>query len=195
MIPGIGWKESWMDFAANGKWMLAGTGQQDWSTAPLSAVIEQIVSVHHEYLKVELPRIQRQLDAVYAANQRGTASLAPLPGIFFLMKDAIELHMHKEESTVFPAISSAERAVKSGQAGLSTGDLALPICAMLGEHESTICSLDQIREITNGYTLPADASELHRDLFVALEALERDVRSYMQLENEILFPRATALQS
>jgi regulator of cell morphogenesis and NO signaling len=184
-----------MDFAANSESMLTADGPQHLRTAPLSAVIEHIVSVHHEYLKVELPRIQRQLDAVYAANQRGVATLAPLPGIFFLMKDDLDLHMHKEESTVFPAIARAERAAKAGRVGFRAGELALPICAMLAEHESAMSSLDQIREITRNYAPPSHASDLHRNLFVGLEALERDIRSHIHLENEVLFPRATALQS
>jgi regulator of cell morphogenesis and NO signaling len=184
-----------MDFAANTDSMLAAAGPQHFKTAPLSSVIEHIVSVHHEYLKVELPRIQRQLDAVYAANQRGAATLAPLPGIFFLLKDELDLHMHKEEATLFPAIARAERAAKGGRAGFRAGELALPICAMLAEHESAMSSLEQIREITCNYAPPPDAGDLHRNLFVGLEALERDIRSHVHLENEILFPRATALQA
>src|SRR5215472_194181 len=104
-----------MDFAANSKSMLATAGRQLWRTAPLSAVIEHIVSVQHEYLRAELPRIQRQLDLVCAANERGSAMLAPLPGILFLMKDDLDLHMHREEFTLFPAITGAERAVQAGQ--------------------------------------------------------------------------------
>jgi regulator of cell morphogenesis and NO signaling len=186
-------EEERMDFAANSKSMLTAAGQQHWRTAPLSAVIQHIVSVHHEYLKVELPRIQRQLDLVYAANQRGSAMLAPLPGIFFLMKDDLDLHMHKEECTLFPAITRAERAAQAGRVGLPAGELALSICAMLAEHEGAVASLDDIRDITRNYALPPHACDLHRNLFVALEALERDIRSHIHLENEVLFQRATAL--
>src|SRR5947209_7772975 len=71
---------------------------RDWNAEPLAALIGHIVSVHHEYLKLELPRIQKRLEAVYAAHrERDAATLAPLPGIFFIMKDELELHMHKEE--------------------------------------------------------------------------------------------------
>jgi regulator of cell morphogenesis and NO signaling len=177
----------------NSQSMLIAGGQQDWKTVPLSVLIRHIVSVHHEYLKIELLRIQRQLDAVYAASHRGVATLAPLPGIFFLMKDELDLHMHKEESTLFPAIARAERAAKARQAGYRADELAFPICAMLAEHESAVSSLDEIREITRNYTVPDHACDLHRNLFVGLETLERDLRSHVDLENEVLFSRATAL--
>ncbi len=93
----------------------ATSGTQDWKTGSLAALIDHIVSVHHEYLKLELPRIQKRLDLVLAARrERDAATLAPLPEIFFLMKDELELHVHKEERMLFPAIEESERVAKSG---------------------------------------------------------------------------------
>lgn len=174
----------------------AAPGTQDWKTESLGALIGHIVSVHHEYLKLELPRIQKRLNLVLAAHrERDAATLARLPEIFFLMKDELELHMHKEERMLFPAIEESERAAKCGcLPPFPFGSLAHPIRVMLAEHESAGASLDQVRAITKNYALPSHACETYRALFKGFEALERDLHMHIHLENNILFPRALALQ-
>lgn len=173
----------------------AAPGTQDWKAEPLSALISHIVSVHHEYLKLEMPRIQKRLEKVYAAHkERDSATLAPLPGIFFMMKEELEHHMAKEERMLFPAIVAAERATKAGGAApFQSGSLANPIRVMLAEHESAGESLEQIRTITKNFELPSHACETYRALFKGFEALERDLHMHIHLENNILFPRALAL--
>jgi regulator of cell morphogenesis and NO signaling len=182
---------------AVGETMISATpGTQDWKTESLAALIDHIVSVHHEYLKLELPRIQKRLDLVLAAHrERDSATLAPLPEIFFLMKDELELHMHKEERMLFPAIEESERAAKSGcLPPFPFASLANPVRVMLGEHESAGASLDQVRVITKNCELPSHACQTYRALFKGFEALERDLHMHIHLENNILFPRALALQ-
>ena len=175
----------------------AAAGQTDWSAVPLSALVAHIVSVHHWYLKLELPRIQRQLEAVYAIHrERDAATLAPLPGLLFLMTEDLYLHMHKEESTLFHVIEESEQGTNCGfPASSSFGTLASIIDMMLAEHENVTSSLEQIRRITRNYEIPSHASKAYRSLFQRFEALERDLHTHIHLENDILFPRALALQA
>jgi regulator of cell morphogenesis and NO signaling len=111
------------------------------------------------------------------------------------MKDELDLHMHKEESVLFPAIEEIERAAKGGHPACHVGALVYPIRMMLAEHESASSSMKQIREITRNYTAPAHACDLHRKLFLSFEALEHDLQRHIHLENEILFPKSLTLQS
>ena len=177
--------------------MLCGApGVRDWKTEPLAVLIDHIVSVHHSYLKLELPSIQKRLESVYSAHrERDAATLAPLPRIFFIMKDELETHMHKEERLLFPAIKELERAAKRGaRPHFPFGSVANPIRVMLAEHESAGAALDQIRAITRNYELPSHACDMYRALFKGFEALERDLHLHIHLENNILFPKAIALQ-
>ncbi len=168
---------------------------RDWTAAPLSELIAHIVSIHHQYLKVELPKIQKRLQEVYATHrERHAATLAPLPGIFFLLTDELRLHMHKEERTLFPAIEESEQVAKGGYPPAQLGTLANPIFVMLAEHESVESSLEQIRRITRDYKLPPHACDPYQMLFLGFEALEREIQTHFDLENKILFPRALALQ-
>jgi len=103
--------------------------------------------------------------------------------------------MHKEECTLFPAIEETERAANGGHPASHVGELIYPIRVMLAEHESATASMEKIRQITRDYAAPAHACDLYRGLFWAFAELERDLQRHIRLENDILFPRALALQS
>ena len=171
-------------------------GTRDWKAEPLAALICHIVSVHHEYLRLELPRIQKRLAVVYATyRQRDASTLAPLPEIVFLLKGEIEVHMHKEQRMLFPAIEESERAARgANRPPFPFGRFANPINIMLAEHESAGASLDRIRKITRNYEIPSHACHTYRALFKDFRSLERDLHMHIHLENNILFPRALALQ-
>jgi regulator of cell morphogenesis and NO signaling len=161
-----------MRFGSNNDTMpSAAAGQSDWSAVPLSVLVAHIVSVHHGYLKLELPRIQKQLQAVYAIHrERDAATVAPLPGLFFLMTEDLHLHMHKEENTLFHAIEESEHGANRGfPASSSFGTPASLIDMMLAEHENVTWSLEQIRRITRNYEIPSHACEAYRSLFQRFE--------------------------
>jgi regulator of cell morphogenesis and NO signaling len=62
---------------------------------------------------------------------------------------------------------------------------------MVREHEDAGEALAQLRELTNGYTPPADACNTYRAMYDALHELERDMHQHVHKENNILFPKAT----
>jgi regulator of cell morphogenesis and NO signaling len=60
------------------------------------------------------------------------------------------------------------------------------------EHEAVGAALRRIRELTDGYTVPAEACNTWRALWRGLGALEKDLHQHIHLENNILFPKALA---
>ena len=52
-----------------------------------------------------------------------------------------------------------------------------------------------MRHLTRDYYIPEEACNTYRALFAALIELEADLHEHIHLENNILFPRATALQA
>lgn len=161
----------------------------DWNTAPLGALVKHIVSRHHEYLKLELPRLAQRLNKAIAICD----TLAPVADHFYPMQEELELHMHKEEMMLFPAIEQMARP--GGVAMFPFGSLSNPIRVMMAEHDSAFDALAEIRRATGNYSLSADAGAIQRELYDGLEALERDLREHVHLENDILFPRALGLES
>jgi regulator of cell morphogenesis and NO signaling len=162
----------------------------DWNSLSLAELIAHLISQHHEYLRIELPRLQQCLYTVYETYRaQDSATLASLPGLLFLMKDDLDLHMRKEELVLFPAIEQLER-----EAAASSG-LSSRIRTMLSEHDSTAEALSDIRRTTRDYQLPSHACDRYRALFQDFEALERGLQFHMYLEESILFPRALSLES
>ena len=62
------------------------------------------------------------------------------------------------------------------------------------EHEGAGGALMEIRKLTRGFEYPSYACSTVRALFDGLKALEADLHVHIHLENNILFPRAIALE-
>jgi regulator of cell morphogenesis and NO signaling len=62
------------------------------------------------------------------------------------------------------------------------------------EHDNAKQALARIREVTENFTLPADASATLAGLYAALQQLERDLLTHIREEDDILFPRTVALE-
>jgi regulator of cell morphogenesis and NO signaling len=52
-----------------------------------------------------------------------------------------------------------------------------------------------IRELTKGYLAPADGCTTYRVCMAELERFERDLHRHVHLENNVLFPKAVALEN
>jgi regulator of cell morphogenesis and NO signaling len=75
------------------------------------------------------------------------------------------------------------------------GTVANPIRMMMAEHDSAGDVLREIRTASNDYTPPADACMTFQTVYRALAEFEADLHQHIHLENNILFPRAIALES
>ena len=65
---------------------------------------------------------------------------------------------------------------------------------MLHEHDSVGAITAELRRLTNGYQTPEGACPTYHALFDALREFEADLHRHVHLENNILFPRAVALE-
>lgn len=172
--------------------------ETDWNRASLHDLIRHIIARHHEYLKLELPRLAERLQKVMRVyGERDKATLAPLPKLFSELHAELDLHLHKEEMILFPYIERVESAVNAGQPAPPApfGIIANPISMMEHEHDSAGAALRRIRECTNDYAVPGHACVTYRSLLEGLRELEQDLHMHIHLENNILFPRAIALEA
>jgi regulator of cell morphogenesis and NO signaling len=171
--------------------------QKEWSTAPLSELIQHIVDTHHAYLRRELPAIDARLEKVYRVyNQRYGPTLRGLPEVFAAMKSELDAHMLKEEMVLFLAVAAYESASLAGEELplAPFGSVANPIHMMEDEHESAGRALAQVRAITGNFEVPDYACVTYRALMNGLAELETDLHMHIHLENNILFPRAEQLE-
>jgi regulator of cell morphogenesis and NO signaling len=74
------------------------------------------------------------------------------------------------------------------------GTVENPIRTMEREHREAADSLRTIRALTHDYSAPDDGCATYRVCMAELEEFERDLHCHVHLENNVLFPRAIALE-
>jgi regulator of cell morphogenesis and NO signaling len=162
----------------------------------LKDLTRYIVEVHHSYLRSELPSLGRTIAKLENSHDNGHPEIAPLRRALSRLTDELHAHMKKEETVLFPAIRRMEQAVeeKHGLPAARFGSIRNPIWMMDQEHNGIISILREIRAFTGDYTLRDPECEMYRVLSQALQALESDIYDHIELENNVLFPKAMRLE-
>lgn len=171
--------------------------ERDWYTAPLHEITRHIVATHHHYLRSELPALAARIDKVVSVHgSRDRDNLPRLAEVFAALRSELELHLYKEEAILFPSIELYGRAQANNQPipPVPFGSIAAPISMMEREHGNAGDALGEIRTLTNNFTLPEFACSTVQALYAGLQALDADLHIHIHLENNILFPRAIALE-
>ena len=165
----------------------------DWLSAPLAALIDHILDTHHAYMKVQLPRVEALLAKVVQAHgDRHGAMLRAVSAVYGPMKAELDGHLAKEEMVLFPLVRALEGGAQPGS--FHCGSVRNPIRVMCMEHDSAGEALVELRRLTGNYAPPEDACNTFRALYFELADMERDLHRHIHLENNILFPRAIALE-
>jgi regulator of cell morphogenesis and NO signaling len=163
----------------------------------LRDLIQHINTRHHEYLKLELPRLRARLDRMAMRHpDRDDALLPRLREVFVEIQTDLELHLHKEEDILFPSIARMERAVSNGDPLPPSpfGSVRNPIGMMEHEHTRVEELLKSMRAIARDYAAPDYACANFRAVFNTLKELEADLHEHIRVENDILHRRAAALE-
>ena len=155
------------------------TDGRRWDEAPLEDLIQHLLDAFHQPLRDELPRLDAMAAKVLDVHgPKDPARLGELRQLVGQLRAELEQHMDKEEQVLFPMARAGIGPVPDG-----------PIQVLEAEHDEAGRALARLRELTNGFTVPADACNTWRALWAGLEALERDLHQHIHLENNILFPR------
>ncbi len=165
----------------------------DWNNVPLSLLVDHILDTHHAFLKEQMPRLDGLLTKVEKAHaERHAEMLGHLGRAYRALRAELEPHLMKEEQILFPAIKGID-AFMSGKGAKPLGQCAgivNPIRQMEHEHDSAGNLLAEMRRITDGYQLPADACQTFTALYDGMRAMEADLHEHIHLENNILFPKS-----
>jgi regulator of cell morphogenesis and NO signaling len=165
--------------------------------AKLAGLVRFIVDKYHADLRMELPRLGQMAAKVLDVHGAKHPDLLPaLAATFRGLREELEIHMIKEERVLFPYIQRLESAAAEGRDMPSSpfGSIQAPIGMMEHEHESAAQALARLRELTAGYTPPANACNTFRGLYHGLAELEKALHEHIHLENNVLFPRAAQLE-
>ena len=163
----------------------------DWTVDQLVA---HILSTHHSYVRTALPTISHYLRKLVAVHGARHPELVRIAAVFATVCAELQQHMMKEELVLFPYILELKDAGGGRPHASPFGTVQNPIRMMEREHQEAGDEMRRIRELTNNYTPPADACTTYRVAFAELARFERDLHVHVHLENNVLFPKAIALE-
>ncbi|MEX0877061.1 MAG: iron-sulfur cluster repair di-iron protein [Phycisphaerales bacterium] len=166
---------------------------QDPAKMGLAELADHIERVHHDFLRTELDRIMHLTAKVADAHGERDPRLAEVHRVFSGFREEMLTHMLKEEQVVFPMIRSLERKEPGEPCGC--GSIVDKIAALEADHDDSGSALERMHELTEGYAVAEGFCNTHRAMLDALSNLERDTHAHVHKENNILFVRATELES
>ncbi len=168
----------------------------DWQSTPLADLIAHISTIHHEYTRQAIARLGPLFDKVCAAHGANHPELFELRQTFGNLGAELTTHLMKEELVLFPYVERMEESVVQKEPIVASpfGSVQNPVAMMEHEHDSAGDALRRLRSDSNGFVPPPDGCASYQVLFRSLAELEADLHQHIHLENNILFPRAIALE-
>ena len=170
---------------------------KDWQNQPLADLIAHITGTHHVFVREECPRIEALASKVVGVHGQNHPELLQVQEIFSALAGELSVHLMKEEQVLFPYIFRLEESFVAGEPAPPAmfGTVVNPVRMMMQEHDGAGEAVRTLRSITHDYAVPADACISYRTLYEALQGFEADLHQHIHLENNILFPRAVAMES
>lgn len=169
---------------------------EDPKTWPLGRLIEHIERVHHRYVESRSTTLLQFLDKLCKVHGDRHPELFDIQREFQECAGAMAAHMKKEELILFPFINQLEKATLHGSELPKPhfGTVDNPIEMMEHEHVAEGERFERIAKLSNGYTNPPDGCTTYATAFAMLQEFEQDLHRHIHLENNILFPKAQALE-
>lgn len=168
----------------------------DFNTWPLDLLADYIEKKHHRYVTQTAPVLTAYLDKINKVHGQNHPELLEVLNLFIACQKELTSHMQKEEGMLFPHIR--KMALAEGKGGNMEmplfGTVQNPIEIMMMEHVDEGERFEKISSLTNKYTPPEDACSTYKVAFATLREFEEDLHAHIHLENNILFPKAIALE-
>lgn len=169
--------------------------EEDFESWELDMLIDHIVGVHHVYVKKANPTIREFVNRVKLVHGEHKPNVSEISDRFDALAHELEMHMHKEETILFPYIKKMIYAKKNGiRVPTPFGSVQNPINMMLAEHDSAGNELEVLQQLTEDYTPPKGACATHQVSYGQLKEFANDLMKHIHLENNILFPKALELE-
>ena len=174
----------------------AGAGPR-YATWDPPALVSYIVANHHGFVRQAIPALLTHTRKIAEVHGERHPELPHIARLFERVAAEMAGHMEKEERILFPFIVDLAAAAQRGDPipRPPFGTVENPIRMMESEHRFVGDAMAEIRALTDGYRLPDKACTTYKVCFQELEAFEADLHAHVHLENNILFPKAVALEA
>ena len=167
---------------------------QDYNNWELDRLIDHIVTVHHQYVRENLPLLGFYATKVAQVHGITHPETVEISRLIDDLQEELTPHLEKEEVVLFPFIKrllAPENATQIEPAAFGT--VENPIKCMISEHEAAGEIMSSIARLSSNFTPPESACNTYRVLYKKLKEFERDLHEHIHLENNILFPKVIAM--
>lgn len=164
---------------------------------PIDLIIEYLKHSHFLFIKHKLPYIARLIESFKANHDDYLTIERDLKIVFPLFVEDFIEHIYEEEDTLFNFIKTLDRAAKGKYVPtklfMAMEKNSMQKFAM--DHEAHDDEMEGIRRITKDYNLDTQAPLHIKVLYSELKGFEKSLVTHARIENEILFPKAMALEN
>ena len=168
------------------------TRSAEFNEWDINSLIDLIIKQYHFNTREDVVVIYDLAQKVFCRHSEKHPELAKLVEALFLFFDDLLFHLKKEEEILFPNIIQLnEKKLHEGSFNYSTfGVIKEYALTMQSEHKDVVKQLKFFRRLTNDYRTPEDGSILCQSLFSKMKEFESEMMHHIQLENDVLFPKA-----
>lgn len=170
--------------------------EDQFNRMALGKLAEYIQETHHSYVRRMILALIAHTQKVADRHGNNNANLIRIAELWVALAEELMQHMHKEELILFPYVRRLEEAVASGDPTMfpQRAFVSHPIQVMEIEHDKAGEIMKEVRQLSNDFTPPLMACTTYRLSFRELKEFEADLHQHIHLENNILFPKAIALE-
>ncbi len=168
----------------------------DFNSWPLDLLADYIEKKHHRYVDAKILQIKPYLAKIVSVHSGRHPELAEVEALFAQTAGEMTAHMKKEEFILFPFIRKMAKA-EHDRLPIDRPHFATvenPVAMMKHDHNEEGERFEKIASLTGVYTPPPDACNTYRVTLALLQEFEADLHLHIHLENNILFPKAVALE-
>jgi regulator of cell morphogenesis and NO signaling len=164
---------------------------------PIDLIIEYLKHSHFLFIKHKLPYIARLVESFKVSHPDYTQVERDLKIIFPLFVEDFIEHIYEEEDTLFSFIQVMEKSARSNTFPAKLYYLMEKnsVHKFAMEHEAHDDEMQGIRNITKDYLLSPTVPLHVKVLYNELKGFEKSLITHARIENEILFPKAIALEN
>lgn len=164
---------------------------------PIDLILEYLKHTHFLYVNQKLPYIAQLVKSFKANHKDYDAIEKDLKTVFPLFLEDFIQHIYQEENTLFKHITMLDRAQRTitNPSNLYYMIERNTIQRFAVDHEGHDDEMEGIRRITKDYYV-APSAPLHvKVIYSELIEFEKSLKTHARVENEILFPKAMALEN